>query len=60
MAFFTEEFAASIAPKERNSGAYLNPSSIDDNGSVRFCIVSESPITGIEVWFTKEIGRAHV
>ena len=56
MAFFTPEFAASIAPKERGAGAYLNPSSIEDGSSVRFAILSESPLTGYEVWFTKADG----
>lgn len=56
MPFFSKDFTATaLAPKE-SSGGYLNPSSIEDGGSVRMAILSESPLEGVEVWFTKNEG----
>jgi hypothetical protein len=57
MPFFSKDFTATaLAPKESSGGGYLNPSSIEDGGSVRFCILSEAPLEGVEVWFTKAEG----
>ena len=56
MPFFSKDFTAAIAPKESTGGGYLNPSSIEDGASVRFCILSEEPLEGVEVWFTKAAG----
>ena len=57
MPFFTKDFSATLAPKESSSASdYLNPSSIEDGASVRFAILSESPLEGVEVWFTKNAG----
>lgn len=57
MPFFSKDFTATaLATKESTAGDYLNPSSIEDGGSVRFCILSESPLEGVEVWFTKNAG----
>lgn len=52
---FPEEFAnTALAPKESSGGGgYLNPSKIEDGSSARFCILSEQPLVGYEVWFTK-------
>lgn len=57
MPFFSKDFTATaLAPKESSGGGYLNPSAIPDGGSVRFAILSEAPLEGIEVWFTKNDG----
>lgn len=57
MPFFSKDFATTVAPKESAGGdRYLNPSSIEDGGSVRFCILSEAPLEGYEVWFNKRDG----
>lgn len=56
MPFFSKDFSATIAPKESTVGDYLNPSSIEDGSSVRFAILSESPLEGVEVWFNKASG----
>jgi hypothetical protein len=57
MSYFTKDFSATLAPKESASaGIYLNPSSIEDGSTVRFAILSESPLEGVEVWFTKNGG----
>ncbi|MFZ9960322.1 MAG: hypothetical protein ACO3GP_08010 [Candidatus Limnocylindrus sp.] len=56
MPFFSEKFAATVAPKESAGNRYLNPSSIEDGGSARFAILSEEPLEGWEVWFTKAAG----
>jgi len=57
MSYFTKDFSATLAPKESPSaGIYLNPSSIEDGSTVRFAILSESPLEGVEVWFTKNGG----
>lgn len=56
MPFFSKDFTATLAPKESSGGAYLNPSSIPDGGAARIAILSESPLEGVEVWFTKTGG----
>jgi hypothetical protein len=57
MPFFSKDFTATLAPKESNGGGgYLNPSSIADGGSARVAILSEQPLEGVEVWFTKNGG----
>jgi hypothetical protein len=58
MAFFEKGFTSSVAAKERTSGGgYLNLSKLDpDGGSTRFHILSESPVTGWELWFEKNEG----
>lgn len=56
MAFFTKDFTATLAPKDSSSSAFLNPSSIEDGASARFAILSEEPLEGVEVWFTKNSG----
>lgn len=57
MSYFTKDFTATLAPKDSaSSSIYLNPSSIEDGASVRFAILSESPLEGVEVWFTKNGG----
>jgi hypothetical protein len=56
MPFFSSDFSATLAPKESSGGGYLNPSSIEDGGNVRFAILSEQPLEGVEVWFTKTGG----
>jgi hypothetical protein len=57
MAFFTKDFSATLAPKESSgSNGYLNPSSIEDGSSVRLAVLSESPLEGVEVWFSKNAG----
>lgn len=57
MPFFSKNFATTVAPKESAGGdRYLNPSSIEDGGSVRFCVLSEAPLEGWEVWFNKAEG----
>lgn len=57
MPFFSKDFTATaLAPKESSGGGYLNPSSISDGDSVRFCILSEAPLEGVEIWFTKNDG----
>ena len=56
MPFFSSDFSATLAPKESSGGGYLNPSSIEDGGNVRFAILSEQPLEGVEVWFTKDGG----
>ena len=57
MPFFSKDFTATaLAPKESSGGAYLNPSSIEDGGAVRFAILSESPLEGVELWFNKNDG----
>jgi hypothetical protein len=46
-----------VAPKETtNTNGYLNSSSIEDGGTVRLAILSESPVEGVEVWFNKKSG----
>lgn len=58
MPFFSKDFTATaLAPKESSGGGgYLNPSAIPDGGFIRFAILSEAPLEGIEVWFTKAAG----
>jgi len=57
MPFFSKDFTATaLATKESTAGDYLNPSSIEDGSAVRFAILSESPLEGVEVWFTKNSG----
>lgn len=57
MPFFSKDFSAAIAPKERSEGGgYLNPSGIPDGGSIRMAILSEEPLEGVEVWFAKAEG----
>lgn len=57
MPFFSKDFTATaLATKESTGGGYLNPSAIADGASVRFCILSEEPLEGYEVWFTKDGG----
>jgi hypothetical protein len=57
MPFFSSDFSATLAPKDSStSGGYLNPSAIEDGGSTRFAILSEEPLEGVEVWFTKDGG----
>ena len=56
MPFFSSDFSATLAPKESTGGNYLNPSAIEDGGNIRFAILSESPLEGVEVWFTKHDG----
>lgn len=57
MPFFSKDFTATLAPKESStSGGYLNPSSIEDGSSARLAILSDSPLEGVEVWFTKNAG----
>jgi hypothetical protein len=56
MPFFSPGFSATVAPKESGGGSYLNASSIEDGGNVRFSILSEQPLEGFEVWFTKTGG----
>lgn len=57
MPFFSKDFTSTaLAAKESSGGSYLNPSSIADGSSVRFCILSEEPLLGFEVWFTKDAG----
>lgn len=54
MPFFTQEFTGTaLAQKESSTGSYLNPSGIEDGSSVRFAILSEEPLEGWEVWFTR-------
>lgn len=55
MPFFSNDFSKSLQSKT-STGDYLNPSSIEDGGSVRFCIVSDAPLEGIEIWFNKDAG----
>lgn len=55
MPFFSQKFEASVAPKE-STGGYLNPSAIEDGSSARFAILSEEPLEGYEVWFSKATG----
>lgn len=57
MSYFTKDFSATLAPKKSSAaGLYLNPSSIEDGGSARFAILSESPLEGVEIWFNKNGG----
>lgn len=57
MPFFSKDFTATaLAPKDSKSGGYINPSAIEDGGSIRLAILSESPLEGVEVWFTKNDG----
>lgn len=56
MAFFSKSFSSNIATKEGGGNQYLNPSSIEDGGSARMAILSESPLEGYEVWFQKDAG----
>lgn len=55
MPFFSTDFTKSLTSKS-STGDYLNPSAIEDGGSVRFAIVSDSPLEGIEIWFNKAEG----
>lgn len=55
MAFFSTDFQSTLAPKTK--GDYLNPSSIPDNKTVRFAILSPSPLEGYEIWFEKPDGQ---
>lgn len=55
MPFFSQTFTNTIAAKE-SGNAYLNPSGIEDGGSARMAILSESPLEGYEIWFTKDAG----
>lgn len=57
MPFFSKDFSTALAEKPSStSGGYLNPSSIEDGGSVRLAILSESPLEGWEIWFNKAGG----
>lgn len=56
MPFFSKDFSAALATKEASTGGYLNPSSLDDGEQARFCILSEEPLEGFEIWFTKMDG----
>jgi hypothetical protein len=56
MAFFSKDFTTALAPNESTGGGYLNPSSIEHGASARFAILSEEPLEGVEVWFTKAAG----
>jgi hypothetical protein len=57
MPFFSQDFTATaLAPKESSSSVFLNPSAIEDGGSARMAILSESALTGVETWFTKNEG----
>lgn len=57
MPFFSKDFTATaLAPKESSGGGYVNPSSIPDGGCFRGAILSEAPLEGVEVWFTKHGG----
>lgn len=57
MPFFSKDFSAALAPKERSEGGgYLNPSSIPDGEAIRMAILSEEPLEGFEVWFNKAEG----
>lgn len=56
MPFFSKDFTSSALAAKESTGGYLNPSAISDGGSVRFCILSEEPLEGYEVWFTKDAG----
>lgn len=57
MPYFSKSFAeTALATKDSPSSGYLNPSSIEDGGSIRFAILSESPLEGYEAWFIKEDG----
>lgn len=56
MPFFSQTFTNTIASKDSSSG-FLNPSSIEDGGSARMAILSESPLEGYESWFTKDDGK---
>lgn len=57
MPFFSKDFSTALEQKEGGSGGgYLNPSAIPNNQTVRLAILSESPLEGVEVWFTKAEG----
>lgn len=56
MPFFTKTFEDRLAPKESTGGGYLNASSIADGSAVRMAILSEEPLEGYEVWFSKHDG----
>lgn len=56
MPFFSTTFTENVTPKKSTGGNYLNPSSIEDGGSVRFCILSDAPLEGYEIWFSKSGG----
>lgn len=54
MPFFSQSFTGTaLATKESTGGGYLNPSAIEDGGFARFCILSEEPLEGYEIWFTR-------
>jgi hypothetical protein len=55
VAFFDKSFSTAIAPKEA-TGGFINPSKIEDGGSLRIAILSEEPITGQEIWLEKDGG----
>lgn len=56
MPFFSQSFTdTALAPRE-SSGGYINPSSIEDGGNIRLAILSEAPLEGYEIWFTKHAG----
>ena len=58
MAFFDKSFTSSVAtPARSGGGGFMNLSKLDpDGGTVRFHILSESPVTGYELWFDKADG----
>lgn len=57
MAFFKSDFTTSLATKESSGGGnYLTLSKLPDGGSTRFHILSETPLTGFEVWIEKREG----
>lgn len=57
MPFFSQDFTATaLAPKSSTGSTFISPSDIEDGGSIRMAILSESALEGVEVWFTKKEG----
>lgn len=58
MAFFKDRtFTEKALAQNEGGGQYINPSKLPDGEPLRFCILSEEPLTGYEVWFMKPDGK---
>lgn len=61
MPFFTQDFTASLAPKETSENSreqFINPGDLGKTlpNPLRLSILSSEPLTGFEIWFDKANG----